>query len=135
MLISPSKRLFAIWIITQTIAWVSIIVLILTNPIYLILGLMFLMVTVFNFNAFIHKNFINPIVKLKQIYPTLWQIEFKNNKIQKIQLSRYYRSSYFIILIYKPIDSKLSRLSTLVLSSDALSKAHYQQLAALLWPG
>ncbi len=107
--------------------------LMISNPKWIFLALLFLIYSIRDFKNFKAKRQQNPIIAIQKGRSILWELQYKDGKTQKIRLSSYYRSRVFIILIYRPVD--LPRYAPLVLPVDALSTADYQKLASLLWPG
>jgi len=164
-----SKILLACLILSQSLAFFSLFYLMAHNINYVIFLIIYITFQFFYIKKWIEQYKINPVVQIKKLdikssskcdeississifsissrsdgVPVFWEMTFKNGTRQKIQLVRYYRSVFLLILSYKVIrkygrlSGKLAadKLCFLVIPYDAVSKTDYGNISRLLWSG
>jgi hypothetical protein len=129
-----SKMALYAFIMPEIIAGCSIVSLILSEWHYCFFILPLLLISFYNYKNWHEQYRMNPVIDLKPTLlsnPAFWKMTFKNGHTQKIELVRYYRSSFLIIFVYKRLAE--TKLHTYVLFYDALPKKQYRAVAAALW--
>lgn len=136
--VRPSKIVWFAWILPQLIGGLALIQLIVWEIYYSLLGGILFIISYYSFRQWKQQYRINPLVGLKQISPpkkAFWELSFKNGCRQKIELVRYYRNSFLIIFIYKPLYPTRAPICSYIVFYDALSSRDYRALSFALWPG